>query len=95
MYETTNKHKRSEFNVLVGLRVMKNHPYSKDELIMTALIGNNVHIQCDCLMMLDIKGYVNNAILSNGEIMIYITDSTTNKTINIGMNHPGLKISII
>lgn len=95
MYETTNKPKRSEFNVLVGLRVMKNHPYSKDELMMTALIGNKVHIQCDCLMMLDVKGYVSNAILSNGEIMIYVTDSTTNKTITIGMNHPGLKISII
>lgn len=94
MYETKKNYK-TESSVLAKLTIMKNTPYTKDEILMKVLIGASVHIKCNCLVPIDIIGYISNTSISNDEILLYVTENRYNKILTIGLNHPGLTITIL
>lgn len=60
------------------------------DYIAKQLIGKKIHFKCDCLFKLNHIGVIKDyKIVSNEIIFIVMVDG---KIINIGENHPNLKV---
>ena len=56
-------------------------------------IDKRLHLKCNCIVGLDIKGTCTGYSISGNEIILEI--HTENKTIPIGLNTPNLEIEIL
>ena len=61
--------------------------------IGSQLVGKTVHLTCDCTLGLDMIGKVTGYVVKSNEVIWLV--SSKDKFINIGENHPGLKIEVL
>jgi hypothetical protein len=47
---------------------------------------------CECIIPIDVIGFVNDYELTNNEIILIVTDNKSGKIIHIGLNAPSLQI---
>ncbi len=62
--------------------------------IRSRLVGQRLRFKCDCTGTMDIVGIVRDAKAMSGEIVLTVeVEGGGGKTIRIGENHPGMKVS--
>lgn len=62
------------------------------QYIADQFINRNFHFICDCLIPINVKGFVKDYKITNNEIILYILISN-NKLVQIGLNTPSLQIN--
>lgn len=53
-------------------------------------IGKKLHFKCECLFPIDFTGEVKGYKINSGEILLSV--DTGKKLINVGLNHPNMKV---
>lgn len=60
------------------------------EYIATQLLYKKFHFKCDCIVPLDIIGYVKDFEISNNEVILLV--DCNGKLLHIGLNTPSLMV---
>lgn len=65
------------------------------EYFQSTLREKRVHLYCDCLFKIDVRGRIIATYVTQREIFVTLIDEQTKKEVSIGLNTPSLHIELL